>query len=127
MARHFLGIALVAVSLAACSSAPLAVATKADAGAQFVLFKNEKLSGGHPHAFAYLKDVDVSAGAAPFSIDLCELGVAMWSEENCGVNLVAILDETGDNDPNGSALRIRAAGRCACKTDGCPRDDKICR
>ena len=46
---------------------------------QFALFKNEKLSGGHPHGTVYLKDVDVSSGAVPFSIDLCELGVAMWS------------------------------------------------
>jgi len=80
---------------------------------QFVLFKNEKLSGGHPHAFGYLKDVDVSKGAIPFSIDLCDLGVAMWSEENCGFNLVAILDETGDNDPNGSASRTPAKGELA--------------
>jgi len=80
---------------------------------QFILFKNEKLSGGHPHAFAYLKDVDVSNGAVPFSIDLCELGVAMWSEENCGFNLVAILDETGDNDPNGAGSRTPAKGELA--------------
>lgn len=80
---------------------------------QFALFKNEKLSGGHPHGTVYLKDVDVSSGAVPFSIDLCELGVAMWSEENCGFNLVAILDETGDNDPNRAASRTPAKGELA--------------
>ncbi len=66
---------------------------------QFPYLGNQELTtGGHPHAYKYLPDVDVSKGQVAFSIDLCELGTAMWSEENCGFNLVAMLDENGSND-----------------------------
>lgn len=61
--------------------------------------KEEWLTGGHPHAdrILNLDTVDLSKGEVPFAIDLCELGVAMWSEDNCGFNLVTILDTNGNN------------------------------
>lgn len=55
--------------------------------------------GGHPHAFKSYP-VDLSKGEARFSLDLCEFGVAMWSEENCGFHVVAMIDGDGGNDPN---------------------------
>lgn len=66
---------------------------------QFVLQASEAKQGGHPHAFDSFTNVDMEKGEARFTIDLCELGTAMWSEENCGFNLVAMLDEDGSNDP----------------------------
>lgn len=67
--------------------------------------------GGHPHAYKYLRRVDTTAGAVPFSIDLCQLGTAMYSEENRGFNLVVMLDLDGSNDPNkGSAAMTPQVG-----------------
>jgi hypothetical protein len=66
---------------------------------RIVVRSAETKIGGHPHAYKYLKNVDTSAGAVPFSIDLCQLGTAMWSEENCGFNLVVMLDLNGTNNP----------------------------
>jgi hypothetical protein len=67
---------------------------------QWTLLKGEEKHGGHPHAYTSSTDVDLDAGLARFTLDLCELGTAMWSEENCGFNLVVILDEDGNNDPD---------------------------
>jgi hypothetical protein len=66
---------------------------------QWTMAPNEATIGGHPHAYKYIKGVDVTTGQLAFDIDLCELGVAMYSEENCGFNLVVMLDENNDNDP----------------------------
>jgi len=66
---------------------------------QWTISSSEATLGGHPHAYKYIKNVDVTSGQIAFDIDLCELGVAMYSEENCGFNLVVMLDENNDNDP----------------------------
>jgi hypothetical protein len=66
---------------------------------QWTMSPSEATIGGHPHAYKYIKGVDVSSGQVAFDLDLCELGVAMYSEENCGFNLVVMLDENADNDP----------------------------
>ncbi len=67
---------------------------------QWTMDPSEAAIGGHPHAYKYVKNVDVTSGQLQFDIDLCELGIAMYSEENCGFNLVVMLDENGDNNPN---------------------------
>jgi hypothetical protein len=67
---------------------------------QFVLRSDENKTGGHPHAFTTSDKIDMVKGEAHFSIDLCELGTAMYSEENCGFNIIALLDENGNNDPD---------------------------
>jgi len=79
---------------------------------QIVMSPDEAANGGHPHAFKYVKDVDVTAGQLQFDIDLCELGTAMYSEEDCGFNLVVMLDENGNNDPdaNGAAAMKATVG-----------------
>lgn len=67
---------------------------------QWTFDSSEATIGGHPHAYEYIKNIDVTAGKVAFSIDDCELGVAMYSEENGPFNLVVMLDENGDNDPS---------------------------
>jgi hypothetical protein len=32
----------------------------------------------------------------PFALDMCDEGVAMWTEENCTYGLVVILDQNGN-------------------------------
>jgi hypothetical protein len=66
---------------------------------QWTMSPSEATLGGHPHAYKYIKGVDVTTGQLAFDIDLCELGVAMYSEENGGFNLVVMFDENGDNNP----------------------------
>ncbi|HEY8073652.1 MAG TPA: hypothetical protein VIF62_06075 [Labilithrix sp.] len=66
---------------------------------QWTLIAGENKQGGHPHAFGSYTDVDMGKGQVSFALDLCELGTAMWSEENCGFNIVVMLDENGSNDP----------------------------
>jgi len=107
---------------------------------QWTMSASEATLGGHPHAYKYIKGVDVSSGQVAFDIDLCELGVAMYSEENCGFNLVAMLDENNDNDPaRGSYALTPTAGelvkltpldvschgdsQCLAITADCSRDD----
>ncbi len=60
---------------------------------------DEAKQGGHPHAW---KDyaLDMEKGEARFSLDLCEFNVAMYSEENCGFNIVTMIDDDGGNDPD---------------------------
>jgi hypothetical protein len=67
---------------------------------QVVLKDSEGKQGGHPHAWTSATDVDVDKGEAHFTLDQCEFGTAMYSEENCGFNLVALLDEDGSHDPD---------------------------
>jgi hypothetical protein len=67
---------------------------------QWTVDSSEAVTGGHPHAYKYVKNVDVSTGQLTFDIDLCELGPAMYSEENCGFNLVVMLDDTQKNNPD---------------------------
>lgn len=79
---------------------------------QIVVSPREAAQGGHPHAYKKVEVKDVTKGEAPFSLDLCEFGTAMYSEENCGFNLVAMLDEDGGNDPdNGATSMIPRKGQ----------------
>ncbi len=66
----------------------------------FVYRDVEKSIGGRLHAFKRipLTSEHLASGAVDFTIDLCEFGVAMWSEENGAFNLVAILDENDAHD-----------------------------
>jgi hypothetical protein len=67
---------------------------------QFVLQPEEAAQGGHPHAWKVFKNVDVTKGQTTFALDMCQMGTAMWSEENCGFNIVAMLDTTGSHNPD---------------------------
>jgi hypothetical protein len=72
----------------------------------------ETQTGGVFHSMITFPDVDLAAGPVPFSIDMCQ-GGEMWSEENGGFNLIAILDTNGNNqqfdslqpDPGEAAMR----------------------
>ena len=64
----------------------------------FTLMKGEEEIGGRLHAFKSIPVDAPESGEVPFAIDMCELGTAMWSEENGGFHLVMILDEDGNND-----------------------------
>ncbi len=59
--------------------------------------KPEYALGGHPHAYRVMQNLNLTKGEIPFSIDMCELGTAMWSEDNCDFNLILILDKDGNN------------------------------
>ncbi len=65
---------------------------------QFALLKGEETIGGRLHAFASVPLSDPSKGEQSFAIDMCDLGTAMWSEENGAFHLVLIIDENDDND-----------------------------
>lgn len=67
---------------------------------------SEHALGGHPHADKIMEHVDVTKGEIPFVIDLCEYGVAMWSEDNCEFNLILILDKNGNNAPNFTSINM---------------------
>lgn len=71
----------------------------------FVLAEEETTIGGRLHAYKRIKltDEQIESGTVPFEIDLCNQGVAMWSEENRAFNLVAILDENREHDANTAA------------------------
>jgi hypothetical protein len=79
---------------------------------QITVSAKESSQGGHPHAYKTVPVKDVAKGEASFAIDMCELGTAMYSEENCGFNLVVMLDEDGSNDPdaNGATAMIAQKG-----------------
>ncbi len=64
----------------------------------FALIKGEENIGGRLHAYDSIPIKDVSKGEIAFALDMCQLGTAMWSEENGSFNLIAILDENGNND-----------------------------
>lgn len=81
----------------------------------FTLVKGEEAIGGRLHAWASFPVDDPSKGELPFSIDMCGLGTAMWSEENGTFHLVLILDEDGNNDldeatSNENAITIGTPG-----------------
>jgi hypothetical protein len=59
--------------------------------------KPEWAQGGHPHAYKIMQNLDLTKGEIPFAIDMCELGTAMWSEDNCDFNLILVLDKNGNN------------------------------
>jgi hypothetical protein len=68
--------------------------------------------GGVPHASVTIPGVDLAKGPVPFQLDMCT-DSAMWSEDNCEYNLVAILDTNTNNDllhlgpdPGEAATRI---------------------
>lgn len=63
----------------------------------FSLISGEEKIGGRLHAYSSFK-VDVSKGEIAFSVDMCDLGTAMWSEENGPFHLVLFIDENGNND-----------------------------
>jgi hypothetical protein len=79
---------------------------------QITVTAKEATLGGHPHAYKSFDVKDVSKGEATFALDMCELGTAMYSEENCGFNIVVMLDEDGKNDPdtNGELAMIPRKG-----------------
>lgn len=64
----------------------------------FVLVKGEEKIGGRLHAYKSIRVKDVSAGQVEFALDMCDLGTAMWTEENGTFHLVASLDENANND-----------------------------
>lgn len=66
----------------------------------------EHALGGHPHGHKTMENVDVTSGEIPFAIDLCELGVAMWSEDNCDFNLILILDKDGNNEASLASINM---------------------
>lgn len=63
----------------------------------FSLIAGEEKVGGRLHAYSSFK-VDVAKGEVAFSVDMCDLGTAMWSEENGAFHLVLFIDENGNND-----------------------------
>ena len=67
---------------------------------QMLVKDTEAKQGGHPHAWTSVTDVDLVKGEAKFTLDMCDLGTAMYSEENCGFNAVVMLDEDGSNNPD---------------------------
>ncbi len=78
---------------------------------QVTLSGKESTFGGHPHAFDSFP-LDLAKGEARFTIDLCLFGTAMWSEENCGFNVVVMIDDDGLNDPDrGSSALVPRKGK----------------
>ena len=63
----------------------------------FSLITGEEKIGGRLHAYSTFK-IDASKGEVAFSVDMCGLGTAMWSEENGPFHLVLFIDENGNND-----------------------------
>jgi hypothetical protein len=63
----------------------------------FALIAGEEKIGGRLHAYSKFK-IDPTTGEAPFAVDMCGFGTAMWSEENGTFHLVAMIDENGNND-----------------------------
>lgn len=66
----------------------------------------EHALGGHPHADKIMENIDVTKGEIHFAIDLCEHGVAMWTEDNCDFNLILILDKNGNNGPDLTSINM---------------------
>ncbi|AKU95441.1 hypothetical protein AKJ09_02105 [Labilithrix luteola] len=66
----------------------------------FVYVEGENRLGGRLHALkrVVLEREQLRTGVVPFEIDMCELDVAAWSEENGTFNLVVILDENDAHD-----------------------------
>jgi hypothetical protein len=63
----------------------------------FSLVAGEEKIGGRLHAYSTFK-IDPKTGEAPFSVDMCDFGTAMWSEENGTFHLVLMIDENGNNN-----------------------------
>jgi hypothetical protein len=53
------------------------------------------VTGGFPHVATIIPGVDLSLGPVEFELDMCDGGI-MWSEDNCSYQLVAILDQNGN-------------------------------
>jgi hypothetical protein len=64
----------------------------------FALVKGEETIGGRLHAYDSFPVTDIAKGELSFALDMCQLGTAMWSEENGSFNLVVIFDENGNNN-----------------------------
>ncbi len=54
-------------------------------------------NGGFFHTSVIVEDADLTGDPVPFQLDMCA-GGSMWSEENCGYNLLVRLDTNGDHD-----------------------------
>jgi hypothetical protein len=65
---------------------------------RFLVYPTENVIGGRLHVNLNVSVKDVASGQVAFSLDMCGLGTAMWSEENDKFNLVGILDFNGNND-----------------------------
>jgi hypothetical protein len=72
---------------------------------QYALIPEHAL-GGHPHADEIMENIDVTKGEIRFAIDLCEHGVAMWTEDNCDFNLILILDKNGNKGPDLTSINM---------------------
>ena len=78
--------------------------------------------GGVYRTHVKLDNVDLAAGPVPFELDMCD-GGAMWSEDNCGYNLLVTLD-TNNNATSTSPMPdpLEAATRhefeISCRDDG---------
>lgn len=55
--------------------------------------------GGFLHTATTVPNVDLADGPVDFAFDMCA-GGEMFSEENCAYNLIAILDQNGNNGPS---------------------------
>lgn len=66
----------------------------------FIYEQGENRLGGRLHTLkrVELEREQLRTGVVPFQIDMCELDVAAWSEENGSFNLVVILDENDAHD-----------------------------
>ncbi len=64
----------------------------------FTLYPGEDQIGGRLHMWTSVSLTEPGTGEVPFSIDMCGMGTAMWSEENGTYRLIAILDVNGNND-----------------------------
>lgn len=56
-------------------------------------------AGGFLHTATSVSNVDLADGPVDFAFDMCA-GGEMFSEENCAYNVIAILDQNGNNGPN---------------------------
>lgn len=65
---------------------------------QFTLVKGEENIGGRLHAYKTFPITNPAAGRFEFALDMCMFGTAMWSDENGAFDLIAHLDENGNND-----------------------------
>jgi hypothetical protein len=66
--------------------------------------------GGYYHTSTVYEDVDLSEGPQEIQIDMCE-GGEMWPDDYGAYNLIAILDQNGNNAPDGfNSNRLPDAG-----------------
>jgi len=66
----------------------------------------EEATGGHPHWYKTINDVDLANGPVPFDIDMCDGNNEMWSEDNCEFNIIVVLDTNKNNGPQATKLNM---------------------